>query len=87
MGFTSKQIDKLEAYYEAISPAEQRYFFKMLRTSMLRQLISTSGCGTFSGLCKILRDEVSSGIPAPIPQWYSFSSTTMGPRKIGYDSW
>ena len=33
----------------------------------------------------MLRAEIASGTPSPVPSWYSFSTVTMGPRKVGYD--
>ncbi len=27
---------------------------------------------------------MESGVPSPVPEWYKYSTVTMGPRKIGY---
>ena len=48
-------------------------------------LMSTSGVGSTIGLLKVLRDELSTGIPACVPDWYAFSPVTMGKRRIGYE--
>ena len=51
---------------------------------MLKQLISTDGAGSISDLLAILRAEIASGVPAPVPDWYSFSLRGSGTRKIGF---
>eukprot|EP00656_Telonema_subtile_P022973 TRINITY_DN24264_c0_g1_i1.p1 TRINITY_DN24264_c0_g1~~TRINITY_DN24264_c0_g1_i1.p1 ORF type:complete len:140 (+),score=19.94 TRINITY_DN24264_c0_g1_i1:360-779(+) len=69
-----------------MAPVQKRRLFSHLRSSMLRQLISCNGCESMVDLCAVLRAEVSSGVPAQAPSWYKFSTVTMGPRKIGFDS-
>jgi len=64
---------------------QQRMLFQSLRDQMLRQLISCDGAKSMDDLVDILQKEMESGIPAPVPEWYTFSTVTRGPRKIGYD--
>lgn len=87
MGLTEAQIDDIavRARDEALPGVELRRFFCMLREMMLRVLISCDGCRSVDDLLDVLRAEVTSGVPAPVPDWYKFSTVTMGPRKIGYD--
>jgi len=40
---------------------------------------------SLSELGRVLRDELESFIPSPVPDWYVFSATSMGTRQIGYD--
>ena len=65
-------------------PVQRRCIFRRLRGAMLRQLIPCSGCSTIDDLCNVLKAEIESGIPAPVPKWYTYSTVTMGPRRIGY---
>lgn len=64
--------------------SQRRSLFKMLRSDMLQQLISTDGCTTVDHLFAILRAEIESGNPAAVPDWYKFSTISMGPRRLGY---
>jgi hypothetical protein len=87
LGLTAADIDALEAHSQdpQLTPVQKRECFQVLRSTLLRQLIPASGCASVADLCGVLRAELESGTPAPVPEWYVFSSTTMGPRKIGYD--
>ena len=87
LGLAAADIDALEAHSEnpQLKPVQKRICFQLLRSTLLRQLIPASGCASVADLCGVLRAELDSGTPAPVPEWYVFSSTTMGPRKIGYD--
>jgi len=87
LGLTAAEIDALEEHSQnpQLSPVQRRKMFGLLRSALLRQLIPTSGCGSVADLCRVLRDELESCNPSPVPEWYVFSTTTMGPRKIGYD--
>lgn len=51
---------------------------------VLKQLIPCSGCSTSEQIIDVLRNEISSGVPASVPGWYKFSTVTIGPRKIGF---
>lgn len=86
LGLSDDQIDSLEEHYYDNLPqgVQQRLLFKYLRSTMLRNLISPSGCREFSDLCNILRDEFFSGTPAPVPHWYLYSKVRNGPRRVGY---
>lgn len=85
-GLTLSEIDELEqhAQYPNMTQGSQRRFFRYLREAMCRSLISPSDCSTLSELCNILRAEVKSGVPAPVPEWYTFSEMRYGPRRLGY---
>lgn len=87
LGLTSSQIDALLVHSKnpKLSASQVRGFFGSIQSSMLRSLIPTSGCGTMADLCAVLHAELKSGIPALVPDWYVYSTTTMGPGKIGYD--
>ena len=86
LGFTASDLMVLECYAasDAITDVERRHVFRILRAQMLRQLISCRGCGSVRELVAVLRDELKAGTPATVPRWYSFSTTTMGPRRLGY---
>lgn len=73
-------------HYAVLPPVQQRSLYKCLRGTMLRQLISCNVAGTMDNLVDILQQEMDSGTPAPVPDWYKYSTVTMGPRKIGYDA-
>ena len=68
-----------------LSNSEQRRLYRCLRSQMLRQLISCDGAETMNDLVGILQKEMESGTPAPVPDWYEYSTVRMRPRKIGYD--
>ncbi|KAI2512982.1 f-box protein [Fragilaria crotonensis] len=40
--------------------------------------------GGQASILSILRAEVESGVPAPVPEWYTFSDMRYGPRRLGY---
>lgn len=85
-GLTLSEIDQLEQHAQnpKMTEGNKRRFFKHLREMMCRTLISPSDCSTISDLCNILRAEVESGVPAPVPEWYTFSEMRFGPRRLGY---
>jgi hypothetical protein len=87
LGLTAAEIDSLEAHSEnpLLLPVQKRMCFNELREEVLRQLISASECGSVADLCRVLRDELDSGIPSPVPDWYVFPATSTGLRNIGYD--
>lgn len=87
-GLTVAQIDALDAEgrSDEIPPVVQRRLLRRLKWLMKRQLISVDGCATVADLCEVLRAEATSGVPAPVPAWYKWSTVIMGPRKIGYDT-
>ena len=87
LGWTADQIQECSDLNKnpLFQPVQKRRLFRMVRSRMLHQLISTSGCSTVEELLDILRQELTSGVPAPVPAWYKFSTVTMGPRKVGYD--
>lgn len=87
MGATPEILDELKSHYERLAPypVQQRKLVKGLRSQMLRQLISCNGAQTLDDLVDILQNEITSGVPAPVPSWYKFSTVQWGPRKIGYD--
>lgn len=85
-GLTLSQIGQLEqhAQHPGMTEGGKRRFFRILRETMCRNLISPSDCSTTLELCNILRAEVESGVPAPVPEWYVFSEVRYGPRRMGY---
>lgn len=87
LGLSIADIDALSAEVQnkAFPPVLRRYLFRRIRSHMMRQLISCDNCHSVGSLCDVLRAEAASGIPAPVPAWYKYSTVVMGPRKIGYD--
>ena len=85
-GLTLSEIDQLEQHVQnpKMTEGDKRRFFQYLREKMCLSLISPSDCATNSDLCNILRAEVESGVPAPVPEWYTFSEMRFGPRRLGY---
>jgi hypothetical protein len=88
LGLTGAQINELEAHgnHPQLLPTQRRSLFGNVQSTMLRHLIPASGCATLADLCHALREELQGGTPAPVPDWYVYSTKTMGPRKIGYDA-
>lgn len=87
MGCPSKDVlEECLTHSERLPPVQQRILFRRLRDTMLRHLIPCDGISTIGGLIDILKHEMDTGIPSPVPDWYTFSTVTMGPRKIGYDA-
>ena len=86
LGLTLSEIGQLEQHAQdpRMSEGSKRRFFRYLREIMCRSLISPSDCATLSDLFRILRAEVESGVPAPVPEWYTFSGMRFGPRRLGY---
>jgi hypothetical protein len=86
LGLTLSLLDELHSHLQLpkLKAAQKRCIFKSLRGKMLRSLIPCSDCSTAEDLLGVLRDEITCGVPAPVPEWYSYSTVTMGPRKIGY---
>ncbi|KAL9182089.1 hypothetical protein ACHAXT_012432 [Thalassiosira profunda] len=85
LGANPRLLRGLEAHYEILPPVQQRSMYRLVRSQMLRQLISCDGAATLPDLVGILRREMEAGTPSPVPEWYEFSTVRMGPRKIGYD--
>ena len=87
LGLTEEDLVELESHWElpGLEPVQKRRYFRMLRNKVLRMLIPCSGCADVPALVAVLRAELESGVPAAVPDWYTFSTVTMGPRKIGYD--
>lgn len=86
LGLTAAQLYELEAaiQHPSLLPVQRRLAIRRLGGTMRRQLISTHGASTCGALVAILRDELESGEPSRVPDWYTYSTVTMGPRKIGY---
>ena len=87
LGATPALLEELRTHNAKLSAGgvQQRMLFQSLRDQMLRQLISCDGAKSMEDLVDILQREMESDIPAPVPDWYTFSTVTFGPRKIGYD--
>ena len=85
LGATQALLDECRRHIEVITPVQQRELYNSLKFRMLRVLISCSGAKTINDLLDILELELRSGTPAPIPDWYEFSTVKWGPRKMGYD--
>jgi MYND finger len=85
-GLTLSEIDQLEQHVQNpnMTEGDKRRFFHHLRETMCLTLISPCDCSTLSDLFHILRAEVESGVPAPVPEWYTFSEMRYGPRRLGY---
>ena len=87
LGLTAAEIDSLETHSQnpQLLPVQSRIFFWKARTLLLTMMIPVSGCTTVPDLCRVLRAELSSGIPSPVPDWYVFNATKRGFVKCGYD--
>lgn len=85
MGATPQLLDEIASHCTRLPPVQLRSLKSLLRDQMLRQLISCDGAATVEDLVNILREEMESGVPALVPEWYEYSNVRMGPRKIGYD--
>ena len=85
LGATQDILDEISSHYQLLPPVQQRSLYSHLRSIMLRNLISCDGVATLDELVDILQQELDSGIPAPVPDWYEYSTVKWGPRKIGYD--
>jgi hypothetical protein len=86
LGASKELLVESRMHAKLLPPVQQRRLFSGLRSKLLRHLIPCSGASTTDQLLDILQAELDSGVPAPIPGWYKFSTVTMGPRKIGYDA-
>jgi len=87
MGADQDLLLEIKTHYNSLPPGvQQRSLYSSVRSEMLRQLISCNGASTMDDLLEILQKELDTGVPAPVPDWYKFSTVTMGPRKVGYDS-
>ena len=86
LGFNQENLDSILQYVNTLGvlPHQIRKFFEFVREMMLNQLIPCDNCKDIPDLVAILQAELSSGIPAPVPSWYKYSTVTMGPRRIGY---
>lgn len=85
LGATPALLAELQSHYELLPPVQQRMLYRHVRSTMLRQLMSCDGATNINDLVNILQEEMKSGTPSPVPEWYKYSTVTMGPRKIGYD--
>lgn len=85
LGATPALLAELQSHYDVLPPVQKRMLYRHVRSTMLRQLISCDGATDINDLVNILQGEMDSGIPSPVPEWYKYSTVTMGPRKIGYD--
>ena len=88
-GWTNTELDQLISS-AGESDFHDYYIHKNLRRKMCRRLICCSGAKTTKELCEILRAEIESGVPAPVPDWYIFSNVRYGPdtgkgRRFGYN--
>ena len=86
IGLTLALLDELHTHFQlpGLRPVQKRRIFNLLQGKMLTSLIPCPDCSTVEELMSVLRGEIDTGIPAPVPEWYSYSTVTMGPRKIGY---
>lgn len=84
LGATPALLQELEEHYQRITPVQQRMLLGSIRHKMLRQLIPCCGAKTLDDHIHILREEMESGTPSPVPGWYDFSTVRYGPRRIGY---
>ena len=87
LGLTKDQIQHIRQHNAKLLPVggvQQRTLFKSIRSHMLRYLIPCPGATTLEDLLQILEQELASGIPAAVPEWYEFSNVRFGPRRIGY---
>lgn len=86
LGLSARMIDDIEGYpnIRGVTASQVRQFTSSIRGQMLRNLISCNDCKTLSDMVPILREEISTGVPSPVPSWYTYSTVTMGPRRIGY---
>lgn len=83
MGASAGMIEEIRDHYGILPPGvQQRKLYAILRSKMLRQLIPCTGVTTVEGLLDILKKELDSGIPSPIPNWYQFSKKVYGPRSF-----
>lgn len=85
LGATQALLDECRRHNEVITPVQQRELYNSLKSKMLRVLISCSGAKTINELLDILELELKSGTPAPLPDWYEFSTIKWGPRKMDCD--
>jgi len=87
MGLTNIQLDMLEQHvnHPQLHPSQKRTLLSLVRSQMMRSLISPNRCSTVADCVTVLRKELESGVCASVPDWYKFSTVTMGKRKIGYD--
>ena len=86
LGITDQILAEYRTHYQRVMPVQQRKLSKGLRSRMLRMLISCDGVDpcNLEGHLAILENERNSGVPSPVPEWYKYSTVTMGLRKIGY---
>jgi hypothetical protein len=86
LGLSLADIKSIEHHASDASlfPVQQRDLFHLLRSNMLRSLISTDQLSTTAQLCDKLRSLAESDLPSPVPDWYVYSEVTVGPRRIGY---
>lgn len=87
LGITDAILKEYREHWARLPPIQKRMLAKTLHGRMLRMLISCDGLDPrdLEGHLQILEAERASGTPSPVPDWYEYSTVTMGPRKIGYD--
>mmetsp|Transcript_14917 Transcript_14917/g.33285 ORF Transcript_14917/g.33285 Transcript_14917/m.33285 type:complete len:224 (-) Transcript_14917:355-1026(-) len=85
MGASADILAEIRVHNALLPAVQQRKLFNSLRGQMLRQLIPCPGAKTVEELCGLLEAELDSGVPAPVPEWYEFSTVRFGPRRIGYE--
>ena len=75
LGLEEWQLDELEheANDDSTSELEKVAMFLFIRNTMLGQLISCDGASTLKDLIRILRIQLATGKPAPIPTWFHCS--------------
>jgi hypothetical protein len=87
-GFDMSIIEEILAFANdpRYLPAQRRRLFQCLRDEMLKYLIPCSDCSTIEHLCDVLKGEIVSGIPSPVPEWYVYSTGPAHqlPRRVGY---
>lgn len=75
LGLNESQLNALEREVRQgkQSSLEETAMFHFIRNTMLAQLISCDGASTMKDLIRILRDQLATGRPAPIPKWFTCS--------------
>ena len=65
----------LQSHYgDLLPPVQQRMLYRHVRGAMLRQLVSCDGAtNNIDDLVDILQQEIMSGTPSPVPEWYKYS--------------
>ena len=76
LGATPQLLAELKTYNAKLTKGsvQHRMLYKTVREKMLNQLISCDGAKSIDDLLDILQKEMDSGVPAPVPDWYTFPS-------------